>query len=304
MSPIWQNSRGILQNSKGIILCDRCPCGPKPIAIYWLPPGGVGGVRIKSADLDGGNVTTILSGSGGRSNLELGPDYAYYTTAGGQIWRCPIDGGTEENFVNLLSTNEGDALGLSITKLNGGRLFWGTNNATGTGTAEVGHARLSDGGDHVTIDSAPWDDGYGYLPAYYKSRVYYVVAVGTSRRQLWRAELDGSNKTMLVDHAAVSSGVFSASFISINPVIDPLKKRLWGTLFDASVPTSGVGHVDLAGGDLQMVVAGGVMGDIDYVNERVYYRTSNTMRRINYDGTGDTLVANESFLDMQVRFQG
>ena len=305
MSPLWLNENGnlIVNKNGNPILCDVCPCAPKPLGIYFI--NATSGVSAMS--MNGQSLTAVGIG-GSASALEMDQNAVYVSVGSGPtiIRKVDLSSGTLTNLINLGGTR-GNVWELAIDSDYDNRIIWGTERLSSGGTAELAHASSLDGSDVVIIEQTT--ARVKYIPIFHSTqwKLYFlkafVNAFGlTSKWELWRCNMDGSGMTML--NGNVPNLGTGAPSINGHFTIDHLTNRLWGPF---RTPAVVIGHCSLTGDDLQTVLTtAGTAGDIDPYRRWLYYENaadSNAIYKIKFDGTRNTKLRDSTgFAKLQLRW--
>ncbi len=238
---------------------------------------GNGSDPVYRANLDGSNLTQVVTGLGGPQDIEVEPmDGKVYWTDSGKVQRANLDGTNVEDVVTGLTLPRG----LAVDRT-GGHVYW-----TSTISGSIERANLDGTGKTVVVSglNGPIDvrvDRSG-------GQLYWI---DVNAGQIQRSNLDGTGVATV---AAIAGWSIE---------IDPANQRLfWAT-------TSSIGVVNFDGTGQQTLVTGQNWADglaLDVAGGKIYWadRIADVIRRANLDGTNvETLVQNaglDTILDVSL----
>lgn len=234
--------------------------------IYWANAD----LGIFSAELDGSNQTTIISGGVSTFPVDIGIDFGgqkiYWTDGTTQrIQRANLDGSNIEDLVTGLGSPRGLALDLLSDKI-----YWSDPI-----THKIQRANL-DGSNVEDLVSTGINEPFGMSLDLAGNRMYWV---DEHEKRIQRANLDGSNLETLVQF----NTAISPRFIAIDGSADKLYWTLGGAL-------ESIQRANLDGSGIETLISGlGTVNGIalDFVGG-MYWTDEGTdlIQRANTDGTG------------------
>ncbi|MDE3083132.1 MAG: DUF5050 domain-containing protein [Acidobacteriota bacterium] len=166
--------------------------------IYWADYSAG---TIMRADLNGDNVTTLVTGEFDPSSVAIDASHIYWVnwlTSGGTIKEADLNGGNATTLVT------GQDLPFALA-VDGSYVYWVNQGEINSGTGTLNRALLSNPSQITVLASNQWHpDGIAVAGGY----VYWANSqAGTINR----ANLDGSNKTVLVSGTSQPAGVAVAT---------------------------------------------------------------------------------------------
>jgi sugar lactone lactonase YvrE len=159
-----------------------------PDFIYWSEADTDG--KIRRANLDGTEITTLVSGLSGPTQpaLDFAGSMIWADFTGGDIRRANLDGTGQTILIEGLGMP-----GSPVLDLSGGQLYWTQWNG-GAGLGSIQRANL-DGTEQTTLvkrisypNAVALDRAGG--------KMYY--ATGAADQDIWRANLDGSGQEFVL----------------------------------------------------------------------------------------------------------